>query len=62
MLLLHLGACSEAIEWAGRRPTTERTLAQCERADWREWIAGALRVPVSAPFAELEKAALVAIS
>ena len=49
-LLLHLGACTEAVEWAGRRPMTKASLDACPSPEWRKWIADALGVSTSAPW------------
>ena len=62
VLLLHLGACAEAIEWADGKPIAASTLAACEREDWRAWITDALGVSRGATFPELNTAALKALS
>jgi len=48
--LLVLGACPEAIQWAGRRPVSVTTLRACPRADWRAWLVKRLRVRFDAPW------------
>jgi len=57
MLLLQLGACSEPIEWAGQRAISAETLAACPRGEWLSWMAAALKVKLSAPWSEWERAA-----
>lgn len=61
VLLLHLGACPEAIEWAGARPIASAVLAECPRPDWRNWIAKALNVPESAGWERWLSAAKTAL-
>ena len=43
MILTELGACPDAVEWAGRK-TPEKAWAMCPRADWLIWIAEKLGV------------------
>ena len=50
-LMMHAGACSEALVWAGRKPLAEESLRDCPRYDWRSWMASALGVEVAAPWA-----------
>jgi hypothetical protein len=38
--LKKLGACSEAVCWAGTQPDLPTLWANCERADWMLWLAG----------------------
>ena len=37
--LSRLGACPEAVEWAGRRRIASRAWAACPRGDWLLWYA-----------------------
>jgi hypothetical protein len=57
-LLLHAGACTEAVAWAGRRPFDARALADCPHSDWRAWLAEKLGVNVTAAWEEWEAAAI----
>ena len=43
MMLVKLGACSEAVEWS-KGKTLAEAWKTCERADWMLWLA-AKRVP-----------------
>jgi hypothetical protein len=61
-LLLHLGACVEAVKWAGSREISAASLAACPSADWRRWLEVKLRVGVDASFSSLENSALAALS
>jgi len=38
-LLKSLGACSEAVQWRGKRDL-KTTWAECERGDWMLWLCG----------------------
>ncbi|HKY41347.1 MAG TPA: hypothetical protein VJN18_35685 [Polyangiaceae bacterium] len=62
VLLLHLGACSEAVAWAGKRNISAESLAACPRAGWREWLAAALKVDISEPAQGWIRAAETALS
>ena len=42
-ILTELGACPEAVQWAGRK-THKRAWKTCRRGDWLLWIAGKLDV------------------
>ena len=42
-ILAELGACPEAVEWAGRK-THKKAWKTCKRGDWLLWIAGRLGV------------------
>lgn len=37
-ILVHLGACKEAVQWVGDRPL-HLAWRQCERGDWMLWLA-----------------------
>ena len=49
VLLLRLGACSEAIAWAEslgpNHPADATAWEQCPRGDWMLWVAGRLGIP-----------------
>ena len=47
VLLMHLGACEEAMTWVGTRRIGPDALAEC-RPDWRAWLARKLHVRRSA--------------
>jgi hypothetical protein len=38
--LKYIGACSDAVCWAGKQPSYEEMWANCERADWMLWLLG----------------------
>jgi hypothetical protein len=57
-LLLHAGACTEAVAWAGRRPFDARALADCPHSDWRAWLADKLGIQVAAAWEEWKAAAI----
>ena len=42
-ILTKLGACTEAVKWAGRK-THKKAWGTCQRGDWLLWIAGKLNV------------------
>ena len=42
-ILTKLGACTEAVKWAGRK-TPKKAWETCKRGDWLLWIAGKLNV------------------
>jgi len=42
-ILTELGACAEAVKWAGRK-THKKAWGTCQRGDWLLWIAGKLNV------------------
>ena len=42
-ILTKLGACPEAVKWAGRK-THKKAWGTCQRGDWLLWIAGKLNV------------------
>ena len=42
-ILAELGACPEAVEWAGRK-THKKAWETCKRGEWLLWIAGRLGV------------------
>ncbi len=41
--LIKMDACSEAVEWVGRK-SLKTAWAKCECADWMLWLAGCLKV------------------
>ncbi len=51
VILLHLGACEDAITWAAQRPVSSATLAACPSREWRVWLAKKLHVRTSATWA-----------
>lgn len=38
-ILVEMGACREAIEWAANRRISMASWRQCERGDWMLWLA-----------------------
>ena len=42
-ILTELGACAEAVKWAGRK-TPKKAWETCKRGDWLLWIADKLNV------------------
>ena len=48
VILMHLGACSEAITWASKRSVSAATLAACPEREWRVWFAKKLGVTTKA--------------
>ena len=62
VLLLHVGACSEALTWAGRRPITAAALSECPNGEWLEWIAKTCRTAINAPWVDWERAVRRALS
>jgi len=42
-ILTELGACPEAVKWAGRK-TPKKAWETCKQSDWLLWIAGKLNV------------------
>ena len=36
--LTKLGACTEAVKWAGQYATVAEAWEACERSDWMEWL------------------------
>ena len=38
--LTKLGACRDAVAWAGGYATADEAWAACERGDWMLWLAG----------------------
>jgi hypothetical protein len=62
VLLLHLGACGKAVEWAGDKPITAATLAACPRDDWRDWLAAKLKIGKDEPALRWIGAAKTALS
>jgi len=42
-ILTELGACTEAVKWAGRK-TPKKAWETCKQSDWLLWIAGKLDV------------------
>ena len=42
-ILNEMGACSEAVKWAGRK-TPKKAWETCKRGDWLLWIADKLNV------------------
>jgi hypothetical protein len=62
VLLLQLGACPEAVAWAGNKPISASTLKACKRPDWRNWLAGALKIGTNEPAPRWISAAKTALS
>jgi hypothetical protein len=62
VLLLHLGACDEAIVWAARRRIEQRSLDECPQAEWRRWLAEALHIGVRSTWGRWLSAAKAALS
>ena len=62
VILLHLGACSEAITWAAKRPVSSETLQACPSREWRVWLAKRLHVTTSAAWVKYETALRAALS
>lgn len=56
--LKHIGACSEAIEWAKPYDTLQAAWDACDRSDWMLWLLNAVNpkrddlFPVAASFTE----------
>ena len=42
-ILTKLGACAEAVKWAGRK-TPKKAWETCKQSDWLLWIAGKLNI------------------
>ena len=42
-ILTELGACTEAVKWAGRK-TPKKAWETCKQSDWLLWIAGKLNI------------------
>jgi len=42
-ILTKLGACTEAVKWAGRK-TPKKAWETCKQSDWLLWIAGKLNI------------------
>ena len=62
VILLHVGACPEAILWAARRPVSARTLAECPSREWRVWLAKRLKVRTDAPWSSYVAALRAALN
>lgn len=43
--LVALGACREAVAWAGQHDSLTAAWVACERGDWMLWLAGAVAGP-----------------
>ena len=62
VILLHLGACAEAIQWAAKRPVSAATLRACPSREWRIWFAKHLGISTRSTWPNVVKAIQKALS
>ena len=62
VILMHLGACQEAMIWAARRPVSAETLDACPSREWRVWLAKRLHVTTNATWVKYTEAIRAALS